>query len=345
MTRSKSTQHGIALVTAMFVVALSTIAAVAMFESSNIAVRRASNLVESESALWYARGVESWVKGVLKQDAKLNQIDSFGDIWAKNIDFLPIDNGSLRGRVEDLQGRFNLNNLATTDPVQLQSYLAQFQLLIDNLPNFPAEKYRGVGSAVRDWVDADSERVDLNGAEDNDYQGLDPPHRAANRPMMSASELLAVRGVTPELYAALRPYVTALPSIGTKINVNTAPEPVLRSLSSNIDANALQNFLRTREAKPFMTTDEAFNGPQATATTPGTASTGAAATTGGGSGGFLGADKDIKPQTLIDVKSSYFELQAEVFIGSSRVALYSVYIRPTGSDPNPVVIAHSTDVD
>lgn len=321
-------QHGIALVTAMFVVALATIAAVAMFESSNIAVRRESNLVESEAAYWYAQGVESWVKGVLKEDAKRNQIDSFGDIWAKPVDFLPIDNGNLRGRVEDLQGRFNLNNFAVKDPAQLQAYLVQFQRLLDNLPDFPAEKYRGLGSAVRDWVDADSERLDLNGAEDNDYQSMDPPHRAANRLMSSASELLQVRGVTPELYLALRPYVTALPTIGTRINVNTAPEPVLLSLSANVDRSALQDFLRSRDTKPLKSSQEAFNASQQ-----------------GGGGGFLGADKDTHPENLIDVKTRYFELQAEVFIGSSRVALYSVYVRSEGGDGNPVVIAHSTDVD
>lgn len=324
---TRPAERGIALVTAMFVVALATIAAVAMFESSNIAVRRATNLVESENALWYARGVESWVKGILKQDAKNNQVDSPGDIWAKNIDFLPIENGNLRGHVEDLQGRFNLNNLAIKDPAQLQAYLVQFQRLLDNLPDFPAEKYRGVGSAIRDWVDADSERLDLNGAEDNDYQSLDPPHRAANRPMMSASELLQVRGITPELYTALRPYVTALPAIGTKINVNTASEPVLLSLSASVDRNALSSFLKSRETKPLTSTQQAFNADK------------------GGGGGFLGADKDTHPETLIDVKTRFFELQAEVFIGSSRVALYSVYIRPEGSDGNPVVIAHSTDVD
>ncbi len=316
-------QRGIALVTAMFVVALATIAAVAMFESSNIAVRRASNLVESEAAWWYAEGVESWVKGVLKQDAKNNQIDSLGDIWAKPVDFLPIDNGSLRGRVEDLQGRFNLNNLAVQDPVRLKAYLIQFQRLLDSLPDVAPGSVQGIGIAIRDWVDADSERGELSGAEDNDYQGLVPPYRAANRPMLSVSELLQIRGVTKELYAALRPYVTTLPTIGSKINVNTASEPVLLSLSANIDRADLQNFMKNRVAKPAMTTQEILNNAES---------------------GFLLADAATMPQNLIDVKSQYFQLQAEVFIGSGRVALYSVYYRPDGAG-DPVVIAHSTDVD
>lgn len=320
---SRLRHRGIALVTAMFVVALSTIAAVAMFESSNIAVHRASNLVQSEAAWWYAEGVESWVKGVLKQDAKNNQIDGLGDIWARPVDFLPIDNGSLRGRVEDLQGRFNLNNLATRDPARLKQYLAQFDYLLNNLPNIDPSKTRGIGAAVRDWVDEDSDRISLDGAEDNDYQGLDPPHRAANAPMMSVSELLEVRGMTSELYTALQPYVAVLPQIGTLINVNTAEEPVLLSLSANVDKSALKSFLESRTEKPAMSAQAVFSG---------------------GANGFLLADPMTNPQTLIDVKSSFFRLSAEVFIGTGRVALYSVYVRPSGGG-DPVVIAHSTDVD
>ncbi len=316
-------QRGVALITAIFVVALATIAAVAMFESSNIAVRRASNLIESETALWYAVGVESWTKGILKQDAKNNEIDSLGDIWARPVDFLPIDNGTLRGRVEDLQGRFNLNNFATTDVNQLKIHLLQFQLLLDAIGGEEASKAAGIGSAIRDWVDADSERLDLNGAEDNEYQGLDPPYRAANRPMQSVSELLQVRGMTKGLYLALRPFVAALPTVGTRINVNTASSQVLAALSKTADRTALAKFVQGRIAAPAKTAQEVLNGE---------------------ANSFLGADKDLKPETQIDVRSRYFGLAAEVFIGSGRVALYSVYIRPDGGG-DPIVIAHSTDAD
>lgn len=316
-------QHGVALITAMFVVALATIAAVAMFEGANIAVRRATNLVESESALWYAIGVESWVKGVLKQDGKNNDTDSLADIWARPVDILPIDNGTLRGRVEDLQGRFNLNNLATRDLEQLKIHLLQFQLLLDAIGGDAASRATGLGSAIRDWVDADNERIDLNGAEDNEYLGLDPPYRAANRPMHSVSELMQVRGMSRELYAALRPFVTALPTVGTQINVNTAPPEVLACLSRTVDRSKLASFIESRLGAPLTAANEVL---------------------GSGDTGFLGVDADLKPETQITVSSRYFGLQAEVFIGSGRVALYSVYIRPE-RNADPIVIAHSTDAD
>jgi len=260
---------------------------------------------------------------VLKQDSKNNEIDTLGDIWARPVDFLPIDNGTLRGRVEDLQGRFNLNNFATTDPNLLKIHLLQFQLLLDAIGGEDASKATGIGSAIRDWVDADSERLDLNGAEDNEYQGLDPPYRAANRPMQSVSELLQVRGMTKGLYAALRPHVAALPTVGTRINVNTATPQVLAALSKTVDRPAMLKFVESRLGAPAKTPQDVLNGEASS---------------------FLGADKDLKPETQIDVSSRYFGLTAEVFIGSGRVALYSVYIRPAGGG-DPIVIAHSTDAD
>jgi general secretion pathway protein K len=320
-------QQGIALVTAIFVVALASIAAVAMFEAANVAVHRSANLVQSEAEWWYADGVESWVKGILVQDAKLNKTDGFSDIWAKPVDFLPIDGGGIRGRVEDLQGRFNLNNIGVgqlntgnqAQPTGALLYVQQFDRLLDSLPNFDASKYHGLGYAIRDWIDSDDQRSQ-DGAEDSDYLSLDPPYRAANQPMHSPSELLLVKGVTKELYAALEPYITALPvSSGvTPININTAPEPVLLSLATNIDKSAVERFMAARKLESF--------------SDAGAAKTGALA--------FLPPNA---PAVALDTKSQFFELQAEVYIGSGRLALYSVFYRQSGA--TPVVIAHSTNTE
>jgi general secretion pathway protein K len=332
MTAS-SRQRGIALITAIFVVALASIAAVAMFEATAIAVRRTSLLSESETEWWFADGIESWVKEILMLDAQQNQTDGLGDIWAQPVLGLPIGDekgniGNASGYLEDLQGRFNLNNLGTTNPQQLQLYLSQFQRLLDNLPNFDASGYRGVGMAIHDWIDADSEPSGPGGAEDVDYLSLDPPYRAANQPLHSVSELLLIKGVTPELYRALAPYVAALPATGagTPINVNTASEPVLRCLAPDLNGAALEKFLRSRKLKPatdvaqLMTTGDYAFLPAATG----------ASAAGAGLRSELG------------VKTNYFELHAEISVGSGRLRLYSVYDRSGGT---PIVIAHSTNTD
>src|SRR3546814_19886520 len=102
----KRAQHGIALITAIFIVALAAIAAAAILSSANLAIHRTQNLQESELAWWYVDGVESWVKTILLRDAEHNKYDSMGDIWAMPVAFLPVAEGGLRGGVTGLPGGY-----------------------------------------------------------------------------------------------------------------------------------------------------------------------------------------------------------------------------------------------
>jgi general secretion pathway protein K len=80
---------------------------------------------------------------------------------------------------------------------------------------------RAVAAAAADWVDSDSDESP-GGGEDAAYAGLQTPYRPGNTLFAEVSELRAVQGVTPELYALLRPYVCALPTNDlSPINVNT----------------------------------------------------------------------------------------------------------------------------
>jgi DNA uptake protein ComE-like DNA-binding protein len=59
-----------------------------------------------------------------------------------------------------------------------------------------------VADAILDWIDSDNQPR-AYGAEDTYYQGLSPPRVPTNAPLRSLSELLQVRGVTPELLYGL----------------------------------------------------------------------------------------------------------------------------------------------
>ncbi len=110
-----------------------------------------------------------------------------------------------------------------------------------------------VAQAILDWVDGDSEARFPNGAEDAYYMRLDTPYRAANRPFTDVSELLLVRGVTPEVYARLRPFVTVLPG-ETAININTAPAELLMSLAPGIDRRMADLMIAARDVQAFRST-------------------------------------------------------------------------------------------
>ncbi len=72
----------------------------------------------------------------MQLDGRESKTDNLGEIWAKPVDYIPVDEGGLRGNVTDLQGRFNLNNLATQPSAAgaKDRYLEQFNRLLQNIP-------------------------------------------------------------------------------------------------------------------------------------------------------------------------------------------------------------------
>ena len=54
-------------------------------------------------------------------------------------------------------------------------------------------------NSILDWIDPD-DQTHPEGAETQYYQGLNPPYAAKNGPIDDISELLLIKGVTPEIY-------------------------------------------------------------------------------------------------------------------------------------------------
>jgi general secretion pathway protein K len=310
-------QRGIALITAILVVSLAVIAATAVLSAGSLAIQRTATLQETEKAWWYAIGVEAWVKSILQRDAKMNKYDALNDIWAMPVDGLPVEQGFLAGRIIDQQGRFNLNNFAATDKTIWTDWQNIFIRLFEQLKLDPALA-TPLSEAITDWVDTDQNPTPYDGAEDNEYLSAKAPavpYRTANRLMMSVSELMAVKGMTKDIYTALLPYISALPKSDVAINVNTAPQALVLALTVKTSSE-VQQFLNEREQKPLESAGEMQT-----------------------RGLFNSAGDAAKAR--LSVSSSYFQLRAQASIGNSRVAIYSLFYRP--STGVPVVLARSTD--
>lgn len=311
-------QRGIALITAMLVMALSAIAAAAVLVSANAGIRRSATLIDGERAWWYAQGLESFSRRILARDLEKNGgIDSLDEDWAKPIDYLPVEQGAVRGHIEDLSGRYNLNNLAIAQP---QKYQQQLQRLFQNIEGLDPAQAQPLAEAITDWIDSNQFPTGAGGAEDTDYLGLPQPYRAANQQMASPTELLAIKGMTPKIYQALSPYVCTLPigsaRVASKININTAKAPVLMALSATVDRSKVDSFLIKRLKEPAKSVQELQTD------------------------GTLPADVT---SDMVDVKSQFFLAITEAFIGSGRAALYSV-VQRAASGP-PLVIARSLDTE
>lgn len=225
-------QRGVAVITAILVVALVTSVIVAMAWQDAVRLRQMENLKEMAQADAVGLAAVDWARAILFDDAKKNTVDHLGEPWAMPVPPIAAEGGEVSGRVTDQQGLFNLNNLAAGGNANEAEVLA-FQRLLGSL-SLPPE----LANALADWIDADSTVRFPGGAEDADYLSMDPPYRAANRLLTEVSGLYRVKGYSAGAIEALRPYVTALPT-ATRINLNTAlPEVLLLALEGGAREDA-----------------------------------------------------------------------------------------------------------
>jgi general secretion pathway protein K len=303
-------QRGVALIIALILVALATILATKLTFDGFLERRRAIGVLAAEQALHFGMGAEALAADVLAQDAQNSpSLTTLTGPWAQPTQPLPItpqDNpegepiGTLQGELEDMQGRFNLNNLGAVlrDGKQDPQPLEQFQRLLQLVNLEP--KWAGL---ARDWIDADDIPGSPDGAEDQIYTSQTPPYHTGNWPMMSASELMNLPGFGADRYRKIAPYVTALPTAKATINICTASWPVLESLT----------------AKPEGYTAEVLANGRKTGCFPDAQSF----------GNILGAQHTTMAQ-YYGTTSRYFRLTTRVTLGTTEFTLYSLLYRGNG---------------
>lgn len=307
-------QRGVALLIAILMVALATILAVKVGFDAHVDYRRASTLYALDQGFQVAVGAEAWAADFLAADFKKDKEHThLGQHWARQLPPIPIDGGELVGRLEDMQGRFNINNLLIPPPVPgspggnpggapsapaTNTNLEQFKRLLEL-----AEIEPEWADKILDWLDADS-IANFQGAEDNEYSAESPPYLTANRPITRVSELLALQDFGLERYRRLEPLVSALP-IGTRVNLCTAPGAVLDS------------FAYSSKLTQFSLAPQSLMQQRASGCWP----------------LYADLEKNLSPdekkhaQPITDTMSSHFRGTIIVTIGTNQFTLYSLLVR------------------
>jgi general secretion pathway protein K len=300
-------QRGVALITAVLMVALATMLAVDVGYRGMLDQRRAGTLFALDQAYEIALGAEAWAADFLKRDLQDSQTDHLGETWARPLPPLPIEGGTVEGRLEDLQGRFNLNNLVNGDGTTNPAAVQQLERVLAALQIEPTW-----ATAMADWIDQDTQPGFPDGAEDSVYTSQDPPHLAANMPITRTSELLVLPGFGAERYAKLRPYVAALP-VGSKLNVCTAPGIVLDALSESTREFGLNpdDLANRRKDACFPTLEDLR--------------------------GALGDEAYNQVKNSLTESSMFFRATVWVSIGTTQFTLYSLLARAGAGSVRPAL--------
>ena len=164
---------------------------------------------------------------------------------------VPLGPGEYTYRITDEEARVNIN---TAPPERVERLLRGLGL--------DGQARDLILDSLQDWKDPD-DLPRINGAESEDfYLKLPVPYHARNAPLQDPTELLQVRGVTPDLYwgTADHPGLADLVTVFGRetVNINTASAPVLAALGLS-DAE-VADILQTRVHTPYTAVPGRFGG-------------------------------------------------------------------------------------
>ena len=311
-------QQGVAVITVILIVALLTTLMAYAAESQLMLVRRVTNQNMLEQSYQLALGGEQWISTILQEDAENSETrdaDHFGEDWNAIEESVTLDVGEITVEVLDQSGLLNLNALANypSDPDSVHPEFEGTVWILNNLMLLLDIDTRLVGNLV-DWIDNNNAdqparkqtaagvvALYAGGAEDGHYTGLEKPYRAANQKLSSIGELKYIKGFDQEIIKKLAPFVTALPDERLQINLNTAPEMLLKAMS-NAPAGEPENLAEIveKQQNPDETVDKAD--AQGDSWLP-------------------------VVQSIVDVKSQFFTVTTEANFGDLRYSMRSVLYR------------------
>jgi len=232
--------RGVALI--IVILMISVIIAVTLHLNilSRSGIYEAANLGDGIRAAYVAKSGFYAGEALLREDK--NSFDSLNEDWAGSEELSAgsaafFDAGRFELNIKDESGRIQINNL-----IKENQYNADIKELLTRfltLPEFDMDEQQAcdIVDAVGDWIDEDNETTGF-GAENIYYEGLEEPYACKNAPLDCVDELLMVKGITEDLYygtgekPGIAKYLTVYGE--GRININTAPNLILKALSDGI---------------------------------------------------------------------------------------------------------------
>lgn len=225
-------QRGAAVVAALLVVALVAAVMSTLLAGIDAWIEDVSGERDKAQATELARNAVAYARLLLAADAGNGAIDTLDEEWARELPPLRHEGALVSGRIADLQGRLNLNNLRRADGIVDQQALAAYRRLLAIL---------GLPDRLADRL---AERLDGKRAADAAATG------STGRPLNSFGELRRLPGYDAGVLGRLAEHVCVLAGV-QPVNVNTATAAVLSALQPGLSPAAAASLASGRRGLPF----------------------------------------------------------------------------------------------
>ncbi|MGY0635041.1 type II secretion system minor pseudopilin GspK [Luteimonas sp. A478] len=315
MAMSQRRQRGLALLTVLLLVAVMAVLVMAMLDDIRFGLRRAGNAQAVAQAQWHALGAEALAMAQIERLALRDPgITTLEGGWNGRAFLFPLEDGMIRATLSDASACFNLNSVVQGAGEMLsrrEAGVLQYVALLQAL-GFNAGHAQALADALADWIDSDQQREGL-GHEDAGYARGRDGYRTGDTLLAEPSELRAIHGYTPAVYARLRPHLCALPSTAlAPVNPNTLQDhdaPVLSMLTGGaVEVERARRVIASRPVGGWRSHDEFWDTP-----------------------GMAEAVPDDAVLTQVQLRSRYFRLHAEVDSGPAQVVLTALIDAPPDS--------------
>jgi len=256
MTAPDGGQRGVALIVVLLVISIIVAVTVQLNYGTRSDLYEAANFSDGIRLTYIAKSGFNY--GIVRLlDDKTVQ-DTLTDKWAEPLVISDrseefFSGGGFEVAVDDESGRIPINRLVQGTAVNQLIRDMLIRLLKEPPFSLEAKQSEAVVNAMKDWMDTDNDITTDDGAENDYYRSLKAPYDAKNGPLDSLDELLMIKGVTEEMYygteesPGLRHLLTLYS--GGKININTAPRPVLRILAPEITDEMVEHMDAVRRER------------------------------------------------------------------------------------------------
>ncbi len=241
LTLRTQSRSGIALIIVMLVIMVLAVLAGGFAYSVKVETTLARNASHDADYEWFGRSGVELARFVVAQSMQIptEPYDALNQKWAGgpmgtnealaavSLTNVTLGAGTFNVKITDCERKVNIN---AADPIILGQAL--------KLCGVDVSEASQISDSILDWIDPD-DQPRLSGAESDYYLGLNPPYQAKNGPLDDLTELMLIRGVTPDMF-----FGTDLSKIDVPRSV-TGRALVMNKYTGPIYTNALRDMFTT----------------------------------------------------------------------------------------------------